>query len=70
MTLGAETDRLLRRWTVQSMAKAAVGQAVCAVWLDELSADYCAGLLPQLGTQVEYYDPLFLELTYRNVGEG
>ena len=49
VTLGAETDRLLRRWSVQSMAKAAVGQAVCAVWLDDLCAAYCAGLLPQLG---------------------
>lgn len=58
VTLGAETDRLLRRWTVQSMAKAAVGQAVCAVWLDELSADYCAGLLPQLGAG-EYLTPAF-----------
>ena len=48
VTLGAETDRLLRRWSAQSMAKAAVGQAVCAVWLDDLCADYCASLLPQL----------------------
>ena len=44
VTLGAETDRLLRRWSAQSMAKAAVGQAVCAVWLDELCADLCGGL--------------------------
>ena len=34
VTLGAETDRLLRRWSVQSMAKAAVGQ-YC-----ELEADF------------------------------
>ena len=38
LTLGAEADRLLRRWAAQSMAKAAVGQAVCAVRLDHLSA--------------------------------
>ena len=41
VTLGAETDRLLRRWSAQSMAKAAVGQAVCAVRLDNLCADLC-----------------------------
>ncbi len=44
LTLGAETDRLLRRWGARSMAKAAVGQAVCAVWLDELCAELCGGL--------------------------
>lgn len=55
---GAETDRLLRRWSVQSMAKAAVGQAVCAVWLDDLCAAYCAGLLPQLGAG-EFLTPPF-----------
>ena len=44
VTLGAETDRLLRRWSARSMAKAAVGQAVCAAWLDELCADLCGGL--------------------------
>ncbi len=48
VTLGVEADRLLRRWRVQSMAKAAVGQAVCAVWLDTLCADYCARLQLQL----------------------
>ncbi len=41
VTLGAETDRLLRRWSAQTMAKAAVGQAVCAVWLDELCDELC-----------------------------
>lgn len=58
VTLGAETDRLLRRWSAQSMAKAAVGQAVCAVWLDDLCADYCASLLPRLG-EGEYLTPPF-----------
>lgn len=48
VTLGAEADRLLRRWGARSMAKAAVGQAVCAAWLDALCADYCAALLPEL----------------------
>lgn len=41
LTLGAEADRLLRRWGAQSMAKAAVGQACCAVWLDDLCSDLC-----------------------------
>ena len=49
VTLGAETDRLLRRWSVQSMAKAAVGQAVCAVWLHGAAADRCATRLGQYG---------------------
>ena len=40
------------------MAKAAVGQAVCAVWLDDLCADYCASLLPRLG-EGEYLTPPF-----------
>ena len=44
VTLGAEADRLLRRWSARSMAKAAVGQAVCAAWLDELCADLCGDL--------------------------
>lgn len=44
VTLGAEADRLLRRWAALDMAKAAVGQACCAVWLDDLCADYCRDL--------------------------
>lgn len=49
VTLGAETDRLLRRWSAQSMAKAAVGQAVCAVWLDDLCADLCEEVAGEQG---------------------
>lgn len=49
VTLGPAADRLLRRWAAQSMAKAAVGQAVCAAWLDQLCADYCQSLLAQAG---------------------
>ena len=52
VTLGAEADRLLRRWGAQNMAKAAVGQAVCATWLDTLCEAYCAALLPELGPGV------------------
>lgn len=58
VTLGAETDRLLRRWSAQSMAKAAVGQAVCAVWLDDL----CAALSQSLSGELEegtYLTPPF-----------
>lgn len=36
VTLGSEADRLLRIWSVENMAKAAVGQACCAVLMDEL----------------------------------
>lgn len=56
VTLGPEADRLLRRWSAQSMAKAAVGQAVCAAWLDELCAAYCATLEQDLAPG-EYLTP-------------
>ena len=56
VTLGPEADRLLRRWSAQSMAKAAVGQAVCAAWLDALCADYCESLQQGLA-QGEYLTP-------------
>lgn len=56
ITLGAAADRLLRRWSAQSMAKAAVGQAVCAAWLDELCAAYCATLEQDLAPG-EYLTP-------------
>ncbi len=58
VTLGPEADRLLRRWSAQSMAKAAVGQAVCAAWLDELCAAYCESLQQGLA-QGEYLTPPF-----------
>ena len=48
VTLGAEADRLMRRWGAVNMAKAAVGQACCAVWLDELCAAYCAQVQKEL----------------------
>ena len=40
------------------MALAAVGQAVCAVWLDQLCADYCASFLPTLD-EGQYLTPAF-----------
>lgn len=58
VTLGPEAARLLRRWSAQSMAKAAVGQAVCAAWLDELCAAYCESLQQGLA-QGEYLTPPF-----------
>lgn len=58
VTLGPAADRLLRRWAAQSMAKAAVGQAVCAAWLDQLCADYCQSLLAQAG-EGAYLTPPF-----------
>ncbi len=58
VTLGAAADRLLRRWSAQSMAKAAVGQAVCAAWLDELCAAYCESLQQGLAPG-EYLTPPF-----------
>ena len=56
ITLGPQADLLLRRWSVRDMAKAAVGQAVCAAWLDQLAADYVEGL--DLGAG-EYPTPPF-----------
>lgn len=40
------------------MAKAAVGQACCAVWLDDLVAEYCRSILEQLDGNV-YLTPPF-----------
>ena len=56
ITLGPQADLLLRRWSVRNMAKAAVGQAVCAAWLDQLAAEYVAGLSLEEG---EYLTPPF-----------
>ncbi|MBR2490936.1 MAG: hypothetical protein IKB65_05580 [Ruminiclostridium sp.] len=56
ITLGPQADLLLRRWSVRNMAKAAVGQAVCAAWLDQLAADYVEGLSLEEG---EYLTPPF-----------
>lgn len=58
VTLGPAADRLLRRWSAQSMAKAAVGQAVCAAWLDALCAAYCESLQQGLAPG-EYLTPPF-----------
>ena len=40
ITLGSEVDRLLRLWAAQNMAKAAVGQALAAVYMDECCDAY------------------------------
>lgn len=49
LTIGSETDRLLRIWSVESMAKAAVGQACCAVMMDQLLDDYMQELKMKSG---------------------
>ena len=56
ITLGSQADLLLRRWSARDMAKAAVGQAVCAAWLDQLAAEFAAGLPLEEG---EYLTPPF-----------
>ena len=56
ITLGSQADQLLRRWSVRDMAKAAVGQAVCAAWLDQLAADFVEGIERGEG---EYLTPPF-----------
>ena len=56
ITLGPQADMLLRRWSVRDMAKAAVGQAVCATWLDQLAAEYVEAI--SLG-EGEYLTPPF-----------
>ena len=58
ITLGSDADRLLRRWSAQNMGKAAVGQAVCAVWLDELCDMLTLSFLPSL-QKGEYLTPPF-----------
>ena len=45
VTLGAETDRLLRRWSAQSMAKAAVMIQACAASLLEVYCDECCAAI-------------------------
>lgn len=40
ITLGTPADQLLRQWSAVDMAKAAVGQAVAAVWMDVLVDGY------------------------------
>lgn len=44
VTLGAACDRLLRRWSVSHMGRAAVGQACAATWMDDCCDQYCETL--------------------------
>lgn len=44
VTLGADCDRLLRRWSVSHMGRAAVGQACAAAWMDDCCDQYCLTL--------------------------
>ena len=47
-TLGAPADALLRRWAAQDMARAAVGQACAAAWLESYCDECCQGLAARL----------------------
>ena len=58
VTLGGETDRLLRRWAASNMGKAAVGQACSAVWMDRCCDDYLLELESHLG-EGEYLRPAY-----------
>lgn len=44
VTLGSEADRLLRLWSAQNMGKAAVGQALMAVYMDACCEALCVEL--------------------------
>ncbi len=48
LTLGGEADRLLRQWAAVNIAKAAVGQAVAAAWMDLLCDEYMEALSEDL----------------------
>lgn len=58
VTLGGEADRLLRLWSAQNMAKAAIGQALAAVYMDECSDAYLLELERHLG-EGEYLLPAY-----------
>ncbi|HWQ07604.1 MAG TPA: hypothetical protein VN436_00790, partial [Holophaga sp.] len=58
VTLGGETDRLLRRWAAANMGKAAVGQACAAAWMDRCCDDYLLELEGHLG-EGEYLRPAY-----------
>lgn len=46
-TLGSEADQMVRRYQVQSMADAAIAQAVCAEMLESYLDGICAGVAKQ-----------------------
>lgn len=46
-TLGSEADQMVRRYQVQSMADAAIAQAVCAEMLESYLDGICAGIAKQ-----------------------
>lgn len=56
VTLGSETDRLLRVWSVEHIGKAAVGQACAAVWMDLCCDEYLLELAGKL-SEGEYLLP-------------
>lgn len=58
VTLGAETDRLLRSWAAANMGKAAVGQACAAALMDQCCEEYLLELEGHLG-EGEYLRPAY-----------
>lgn len=58
VTLGGEADRLLRLWSAQNMAKAAIGQALAAVYMDESYDAYLLELESHLN-EGEYLLPAY-----------
>ena len=46
-TLGSEADQMVRRYQVQSMADAAIAQAVCAEMFESFLDGICAGIAKQ-----------------------
>ena len=58
LTLGTEADLLLRRWSFENMAKAAVGQACCAVMSDQY-LDFYMQELQEKSAEGEYLLPPF-----------
>ena len=58
-TLGSEADQMVRRYQVQSMADAAIAQAVCAEMLESYLDGICAGIAKQQEQQGLYLGARF-----------
>ena len=58
VTLGGEADRLLRLWSAQNMAKATIGQALAAVYMDDCCDAYLLDLESHL-QEGEYLLPAY-----------
>ena len=58
-TLGAETDRLLRRWSVQDVSRAVMVQACAAALLEAYCDECCARLAREVRGEGLYLRPRF-----------